>query len=370
MLPFSHLGPIAVALLAAPVLPLLGWAAWRPSAAIRRAAAVAALPLLCVPAGPGLIAGVAVAACLLRAEIAPEESRCWARAALLWWPVALLAPPTASLPGELGLWLLPAAAAATSALAATLQQRLRWLLALVLAALPVAPAPQALVFPAALDALLPMEDAAARWHHAGPGVVDLASLPWLLAHAAPLLRVAGIAAVLLGWLALHRAMPRLRLWVLALLGGSVALALAHAAAALQLPPHAAGFPAVPAVATGWSIGLVAAALARTATLGFLTLGSGCGRRPGPSLPLDPLAAALAAAAGAILAVLAAPQVGPTWPADPLALGLSGLFVTALVRSRAPGTALADAAGALQIALALGIVGGVRAGLTVASGLSP
>ena len=113
----------------------------------------------------------------------------------------------------------------------------------------------------------------------------------------------------------------------------------------------------------WDAAGVGLGLARLLTLGVLLV------RPltGATRQLDLWVGLLASIALAGLALGAPDFWGPTWFADPMALGLAALILTALVRSQYTQGYAHQAAGAVQVAVAAGLVGGAWAGWATASG---
>ncbi len=366
-LPALTLGRFALSPLALLALPALLLAWRKPSVRALLLACLTALPLLLALPGAGLVGGVVVCALLLRGLVAPADGGRLAGVALLWLPIALLAPPASALPWPDLLWRLPVALTAVLALAAVLQASARWPLALLLTALPFAPFGATLLTAQRGVAELSLPQVAARWAFTGPVASSALGLPWLLSGADRLARCALFLAVLLAWALAGRPQARARLLVPTLVAAALAVLVAQTAAAWSLPPQVPGLPqTVLTGVTGWSLAGLALAVARVLSLPPLL------RAPlPPSAPrLDACAGLAASLTLALLAVVAPSRLGPVWLVDPVVLGLAAVLVAALVRTRARGPLATAAAACVQAAAALALAGGAWAGWATASALQP
>lgn len=365
-LPSFVLGSVQLAPLALLPLPFLLGLLLRPTVWLTRLALLAALPLLIAAPGTGLVGGVVVIALLLRALASPMQVSGLAGVALLWLPVALLQPPGAIAVWPQLLWTMPMALVSALAVAACLRAEDRWTTALLLVVLPFAPFGATLLQPGSVTAALPLPQVAVRWPFAGAGLLDAAALPSVLAEADRVARCLLFAALLIGWIAVQRGAPRLRLVASVLVGLALAVLMAQTAAAGHLPAHPSGYAQILLPVTTWNLAPIALAFARVLTLLLLL------RRD-----LAPASARLDASVGlaasltlAWLAATAGAFLGSAWLTDPLALGLLALVATALVRSRQPVGAPARLAGLLQLAAAAALAGGAWAGWAVPSSFYP
>ena len=364
--PTVALGSVITSPLALIPLALVLGLARRPNRPLALVACLATLPLLLCAPGPGLVGGVVALALLLRGITQPAHTHLFARVALLWLPVAELQPPT-DLPVWPPLtWLLPVAFAASLSLAATLHVGMRWPLALLLVVLPFAPFGIAVLQPVHLVVELPLPQVAARWPFAGPGQIDTARLASLWFIAERTARALLFVALLLGWIAIPRVLPKLRSLATLLMLLALLLLVGQAVAALQVPGHPPGFALAVGQSHAWNASGVALAVARIASL-FLLL-----RADLPTIAprLDAWAGMALTLVLALLAATAPAFLGPNWLVDPLPLALLALLVTALVRTHTPIGFARNAAGLLQAAAVAALAGGAWAGWATASYLVP
>lgn len=364
--PSFALGAVVVSPLALLVLPFLVALAVRPRRIFALLGCLSALPLLTVPPGPGLVGGVAVFALMVRGVAVSGQQQQMARLALLWLPVAVLQVPTSVQVWPNAVWLLATAVTAGLAVAAALDARMRWPLALLLVALPFAPFGDALLQPANIVAELPLPQIAARWHFTGSGEVDTAALAGIWFIADRVARCLLFVGLLLGWIAARRSQSSLRSLATLFLLVALLMLVGQSVAAAHLPGRAPGFPGVSVEEQGWNAAGLALAVARIGSLLLLLRVD----LPARTVQLDRWAGMAACVTLAFLALNAPAVAGPNWLADPLPLGLVALLVAAFVRTHGNSRLANLAAGLVQVAAAASLAGGAWAGWATATYLAP